>query len=167
MNRVRFAVAATLVGATLSVGASVAAAQAPALQPILAGKQITPPLRGEALIEFTQPVTKRNQASGTVQTTIKLRNASAGPVARLTIAETWYDKSGAIVAGGRGAVKGVLQPGEVTTVVIDTPYNAKMSSNNWNFSHANGDVKPAKVKTIDGGPADAGAKKADAPAKKK
>ena len=43
-------------------------------------------------------------------------------------------------------INGLLQPGEIQTITIETPYNPKMNSNNWNFAHANGTVKPAKVK---------------------
>src|SRR5262245_46358191 len=110
MNRVRTAAAATLVSTIIYAGA-VLAAQAPAtpsssapLQPVLAGKKITPPVRGEATVEFTQPATKAIQGQNKVQTTIKVRNASTAPIARLQITETWYDKGGAIVAGGKGVI---------------------------------------------------------------
>jgi hypothetical protein len=160
MNRVRIAAAATLVSTTMYAGAALAAqatTTAPpstttssgALQPVLAGKKITPPVRGEANIEFTQPATKALQGQNKVLTTIKVRNASLAPVARLQITETWYDKGGAIVAGGKGIINGLLQPGEIQTITIETPYNPKMSSNAWNFSHANGTVKTSKVKTLD------------------
>lgn len=151
MNRARYAVAATLVTMTIDASAVLAAQapQAPPLQPILAGRKITPPLRGEALVEFTQPATRAIPGKNMVQTTIKVRNSSASPIARLQVAETWYDKAGAIVAGGRGVINGLLQPGEIQTIIIITPYNAKMSSNNWNFTHANGTVKVAKVRTLE------------------
>jgi hypothetical protein len=156
MNRVRIAAAATLVSTTMYAGAALAAqattttpsSSAP-LQPVLAGKKITPPVRGEASVEFTQPATKAISGQNKVQTTIKVRNNSAAPIARLQITETWYDKGGAIVAGGKGVINGLLQPGEIQTIVIETPYNPKMSSNAWNFSHANGTVKTSKVKTLD------------------
>jgi hypothetical protein len=150
MKRVHVAVAATLISTTMFAGA-VGAAQAPQqqLQPVLAGKKITPPLKGEAIVEFTQPVTKALPGQNKVETTIKVRNASTAPIARLQIAETWYDTAGAIVAGGKGTINGLLQPGEIGTITISTPYNAKMKSNNWNFTHANGTVKPAKVKTLE------------------
>jgi len=159
MNRVRIAAAATLVSTTLYAGAALAAqatttappsttSSAP-LQPVLAGKKITPPVRGEAAVEYIQPVTKALPGQNKVQTTIKVRNISQAPIARLQITETWYDKGGAIVAGGKGVINGLLQPGEIQTIVIETPYNKSMSSNNWNFTHANGSVKPAKVKTLD------------------
>jgi len=50
----------------------------------------------------------------------------------------------------------------VETVTIQTPWNAKMNWNSWNFSHANGNVKPRRVPKIDDGkpPAAAGAKPA-------
>jgi hypothetical protein len=159
MNRARIAAAATLVS-TLYAGAALAAqatttAPAPGttsgqpLQSVLAGKKITPPIKGEAAVEFTQPVTKPLAGQNKVQTTIKVRNASTAPIARLSVTETWYDKAGAIVAGGKGTINGLLQPGEIQTIVIETPFNKAMSSNNWNFAHANGNVKPAKVKTLE------------------
>jgi hypothetical protein len=145
MNRARFALGATVIG-SLVAGAALLAAQevkAPPMKLVLAGKTFTPPIKGEALVEFIQPATKREGEK--VVTRIQVRNKSAGPVARLQISETWYDKAGAVVAGGKGVINGLLQPEEVQTITISTPFNAKMSSNNWNFSHANGTVKPAKV----------------------
>lgn len=159
MNRVRIAAAATLVSTTMYAGAALAAqattttppstTSSGALQPVLAGRKITPPIRGEANVEFTQPATKAIQGQNKVQTTVKVRNASPAPIARLQITETWYDKGGAIVAGGKGVINGLLQPGEIQTITIETPYNPKMSSNAWNFSHANGTVKTSKVKVLD------------------
>jgi hypothetical protein len=149
MNRARFVVAATLVSTTMYAGAALAAqaTQAPPMQSVLAGKKFTPPVKGEALVEFTQPVTKRNGAN--VVTMIKVRNMSAAPIARLQVTETWYDKDGGVVTGSKGVVTGLIQPQEIQTVTITTPFNAKMASNNWNFSHAYGSVKVAKVKTLE------------------
>jgi hypothetical protein len=146
MNRARLALGATVVGSLLVAGGALLAAQevkAPPMKLILAGKTFTPPIKGEALVEYMQPVTKREGEK--VVTRIQVKNKSLGPVARLQISETWYDKAGAVVAGGKGVINALIQPDEVQTIVISTPYNAKMNSNNWNFSHANGTVKPAKV----------------------
>ena len=164
MNRVHFAVAATLISTTMFAGA-VVAAQSTQLTPVLAGKKITPPVKGEATIDFTQPVTKALPGKNLVQTVIKVKNSTASPIARLQVAETWYDGTGAIIAGGRGVINGLLQPGEVQTITIETPYNAKMKSNNWNFTHANGTVKPTKVKSLDAPAADAAAAPKAAPKK--
>jgi hypothetical protein len=158
MNRVHFAVAATLISTTMFAGA-VVAAQSTQLTPVLAGKKVVPPIKGEATIEFTQPVTKALPGKNLVQTTIKVKNSTPSPIARLMVAETWYDGAGAIIAGGRGVINGLLQPGEVQTITIETPYNAKMKSNNWNFTHANGTVKPTKVKALDAPAAEAAAPK--------
>lgn len=153
MNRARIGFAAAVVGATLA-GTTVFAQnppeptpQAPQFKSILAGKKFAPPIKGQAEVEFVQPVTKREKDK--VVTTIRVKNASTGPIARLTIDETWFDKSGSIVAGGKGSWPQMLQPGEVETITIETPYSTKMLSNSWNFSHANGTVKPTKVKSLD------------------
>ena len=159
MNSARFALAATLVGATLVGGHVLAQSQpqnppeptpqAPQFKSVLAGKKFDPPFKGQADVEILQPVTKKDAKSNTVVTTIKVKNLASGPLARLTIDETWYDKGGAVVAGSKGVLKDMLRPGEIQTVTIETPYNAKMQSNNWNFSHANGTIKPKKVKSFD------------------
>jgi len=144
MNRARCTFAATLVG--VSFVSALLIAQAPTAPPmtsVLAGKKLTPPIRGQAEVDFTTPVTKREKDM--VVTKIQVKNTSNAPIPRLTITETWYDAGGASVGGGKGAINGLLQPGEVQTIVIETPYNAKMKANNYNFSHANGTIKPHKV----------------------
>jgi hypothetical protein len=158
MNRARLASAALVVGSVMVTGAVITAqaTQAPEMHSVLAGKKFTPPVRGEATVEFTQPVTKALQGKNMVETKIVVRNISQGPIARLQVTETWYDQGGTVVASNRAAINGLLQPQEIQTIVIDTPYNPKMKSNNWNFTHANGTVKVAKVKTLEA-PKDAAA----------
>jgi hypothetical protein len=151
MNRARLASAALVIGSVMVTGAVMTAqvTQAPEMHSVLAGKKFTPPVRGEATVEFTQPVTKALQGKNMVETKIVVRNISQGPIARLQVTETWYDQGGTVVASNRAAINGLLQPQEIQTIVIDTPYNPKMKSNNWNFTHANGTVKVAKVKTLE------------------
>lgn len=164
---------ATVVGASLFASPALAqgqpapapapaAPQAPQLTPILAGKNFTPPLRGQADVDFIKPETKRNK--DLVVTTIKVKNTSTAPIARLTVSETWYGKDGQVVTGGKGFINGLLKPGDSQAIEIQTPYDSKMSSNNFNFAHANGTVKPHQVKTLEE-PKDAAAK--PAPAAKK
>jgi hypothetical protein len=153
MNRVRIVFAATVVvGAGLAAGAAfaqtAAGSQAP-LQPILAGKKIVSPLRGEAEVEFTEK--KPTREKGLVVQEIEVKNVSKQPIARLTIDETWYDKAGAVVGGGKGAINGLLQPNEIQTVKIEMPFNANVNSNKYNFSHANGTVKPRRVAKLSEG----------------
>jgi hypothetical protein len=167
MIRARFLFAATLVGASLAAAsASAQAPAAPDFKPILAGKNFTPPVRGAANVEFTKPETKRDK--DLVITKVQVKNASAQPIARLTVEEIWYDKGGAVVGGGKGFVNGLLPPGKVETITIETPYNPKFNANNYKFTHANGSVTPKKVDKIDNPDAPAKtAAKAKAPAKKK
>jgi hypothetical protein len=151
MNRARLTSAALVVGSAMFTGAVITAqvTQAPPMTQVLAGKKFTPPVRGEALVEIVQPVTKAQPGKNIVVTTIKVRNASQAPIARLQVTETWYDKGGTVVASSRSAINGLIQPQEVQTMTIETAYSPKLTSNNWNFTHANGTVKIAKVKSLD------------------
>ena len=150
MNRARFAIIAALAAVTVA-GSNLLAQnpppKAPEFKSILANRKVEPPIKGQAEVDFMQPVTKRN--GDVVTTTIRVKNTSPGPIARLTIAETWFDKGGAIVANGQGSLDKMLEPGAVETVTIQTPWNAKMNGNSWNFTHANGTIKPRRVAKLD------------------
>ena len=148
MTRARFAIVATLVGASVAgtAAAPVLAQKAPEFKSVLTGKKVDPPFKGQAEVEFV-PATKRN--GDTVITTIKVKNLASGPIARLTIDETWFDKGGNIVGGSKGTLAQMLAPGAVDTLTIQTPWNAKMNGNSWFFSHANGAVKAKKVKALE------------------
>src|SRR5262249_62084782 len=96
----RLVVAATLVSASLVAVAAAQTAQAPPMQSILAGKKLTPPVKGQADVDFLQPTTKK--VGTDVVTTIKVKNMSSAPIARLRVIETWFDKSNQTVPGGEG-----------------------------------------------------------------
>ena len=148
MNRARVAFGATFMTTLLAAGTALAQTpQPPEMHQVLAGKKFTPPIKGEAIIEYTAPVTKREKDN--VVTRITVRNAAIAPVPRLTVAETWYDKGGGVLTGGRGSIAGLLQPGEIQTITIATPWKAGMNSNNYNFSHSNGTVKPTRVAKLE------------------
>jgi len=143
MTRARLALAASFVVASAATTVVLAQTpQAPPMTSVLAGKKFNPPFKGQAEVDFTKPVTKRDKDM--VVTTLQVKNNMNAPLLRLTIDETWYDKAGGLVTGGKGIVNR-LEPGEVGTIKIETPYNEKMSANNYNFTHANGTVKPHKV----------------------
>ena len=111
-----------------------------------------------AEVEFSKPPVKRQ--GDLVIDEFKVKNMSSQPIARLTIESIYYEKGGAVIAGGKGFVNGLLQPGEVQTVRVETPFNPKMNSSNYKFTHANGSVTPKRVDKIDN--PDAPAKRAKA-----
>jgi len=102
-------------------------------------------------------------------TRIIVKNISNAPIPRLTVAETWFDKSSKMVGGSKGFINGLLQPGEIKTIEIRTPRDSKMTSNSWNFSHANGTVKTHRVAKLEDPNAkkEPAAKRASAAKKKK
>ena len=150
----RFAVIAMLLA-----GTPLLAQKAPEMKPILAGKKVEQAFKGQAEVEFTSSSRKDGEV---VVTTMKVKNLSAGPIGRLKVEETWFDKSQNPVATSQGVLEKMLEPGAVDTLTIQTPWSAKMNGNSWQFSHANGTVKPHKVAKLEEGKT-----AAKAPAKKK
>ena len=118
--------------------AAPAAGQTPGARP-----RLIPPVRGEAPLGYTKPVVKAGKIDGKdfIITTIRVKNLAQGTIAGLKVDEFWYDKAGDPVTGDTFRHPKPLQPGEVITVTLETPRNAKMDRNQYNFSHANGTIK--------------------------
>ena len=116
------------------------AGQTPAPAP---PRKLIAPMRGEATVEITKPNTK--VVGGTVITVIMVKNTSSAPIAGFKIEENWYDKGGTPVGGDLYRHLKSFMPNEVITVTLKTPKTAKMLSNQYNFTHANGTVKPKAV----------------------
>ena len=155
MKRARFAFAATIAGVIAASGLAIAAQgqpapaapKAPEFKNVLAGKKFTPPIRGQATIDIVRTPTRRDGT--TLVTKIQVKNTSAAPIARLQVAETWYDKSSNVIPGGKGEIPGLLQPGEVGSIEVRTPVNPNMNASKLMFTHANGTVDVKSVKSLD------------------
>jgi hypothetical protein len=102
------------------------------------------PIRGEAEIGYTKPVTK--VVGNEVITTVQVKNLSTGAIAGLKLEEFWWDKGNNPLGGDVKRLPKPLLPQEVATIELRTPKNPNMQRNNYNFSHANGTVK-AKLLT--------------------
>ena len=127
--------------------APVAFAQTSAPAAQAAPRKLISPFRGDATVEFTKTVTKRNGANITTTTTVK--NTSPGPLAGFRIEESWSDGAGNLAGGDTYRHPRPLMPGEVINITLTTPFNSRMKSNSYNFIHANGTVKPKMVPKID------------------
>lgn len=113
-------------------------AQAPAERP-----RLVAPVRGVAQLGYTKPVVKAAKIGGKdfIVTTIQVKNMATGSIAGLRVDEFWYDKAGNPVTGDDYRHPRPLQPGEVITVTLETPRSPNMDRNQYNFRHANGDIK--------------------------
>jgi hypothetical protein len=136
-------------GAVLLIATAAAANQAkpapPAQSPPAARAKFVPPIRGVAELGILSPSTKR--VGKEVVTIIKIKNLSvSGSIAGLKVDEYWYDKAGDPVSGDTFRYRKPLLPGEVIEVTLRTPVNPKMDRNQYNFSHANGDIKTKRMK---------------------
>ena len=147
MNRQNLSLLA-LAGVVVLV-AGTAAAQtpppaAPSSQPAARPKLVAP-VRGVAQLGYTKPVVKNATIGGKafVVTTIQVKNMATGAIAGLKVDEFWYDRAGNPVTGDSYRHRMPLQPGEVITITLETPKVAAMARNQYNFTHANGDIKTA------------------------
>lgn len=141
MNRLSQRVLATL--AAVGVLLTPIAAQTPAPSAPAAPRKLISPQRGEATIEITKPDTK--VVSGEVQTIILVKNTSAAPIAGFKIEENWYDKGNNPVGGAVYRNARPLMPGDVIRVELKTPRRPTMNTNQYQFTHANGTIKPTVV----------------------
>jgi hypothetical protein len=135
--------AVALLGWDLALAQQAPPPATPPMKSVLAGKKLIPPAQGEVPIEFTTPVSTRTKDS--IKTTIMVKNVGTAPIARLTVNETWFSDAGAVVSGNRGFIDGLLQPGEVKPLVVETPFKDGMSRSSMKFTHANGAIKEKKV----------------------
>ena len=127
--------------------AALAQTPAPAAPAAQAPRKLISPIRGEATVEFTNPNTARKGTN--VVTTMVIKNTSSGPIAGFRLEESWADKSGNLPGGYTYRHPKPFMPGEVITVTLTTPANTRMTSNSFNFVHANGTVKPKRVPKIE------------------
>jgi len=140
----RLAVAAAL---GLLLAPAALAGQVPAAPAAPAApRKLISPQRGEATVEYTKPNTKVVGAN--VVTTITIKNTSAAPIAGFKLEESWIDKAGTLSGGDTYRHPKPFMPGEVINITLTTPKNSRMTSNSYNFSHANGTVKPKSVPKI-------------------
>ena len=140
--------------AALALAASPAAAQqkpaapagaaqtAPAARP-----RLLAPVRGVAQIGYTRPTVKAGKVDGRefIITTMRIKNLAAAPIAGLKVDDFWYDKGGNPLPSDSYRHPKPLLPGEVITVTLETPRDPRMNRNQWQFSHANGEIKPTLV----------------------
>ena len=137
------AAAIVLLAMNAFAGQAKPATPAPQAAPAAPAKYV-PPIRGEAEVNMTKPVTKRTSTE--IITTFKVKNASAtGSIAGLKVSEFWYDKAGNPVSGDEFRYRKPLMPGEVIDIEWRSPINPTLANSQYTCEPANGGVKPKVV----------------------
>lgn len=151
MNRQKLMLLTVAGALAIATGSAAAQTQKPAAAPAQGAPADRPklvaPVRGVAQIGYTKPVVKRGKVDGKdfVITTMQIKNMAAGPIAGLKVDDFWYDKAGNPLPSDSYRHPRPLQPNEVITVTLETPADPRMNRNQWQFSHANGEIKPVLV----------------------
>ena len=138
MMRLGFKIVAIALGVGLSASSVVAE---PTQRKLIA------PVRGEAAVELTQPDTR--VVGNDVVTKIRVKNTSNGPIAGFKVDENWFKGSDAL-SGDSYRHARPLQVNEVIEITLTVPRARVIGARNqYQFSHANGTIKPTPVKTLD------------------
>jgi hypothetical protein len=120
------------------------ASPAPQAAPPAAPARYVAPIRGDAEVAMTKPVTTRGKTE--IVTKFSVKNTSTtGSIAGLKVSEFWYDAAGNPVSGDEFRYRKPFMPGEVLAVELRSPINEKMKNSQYKFEQANGAVKPKVV----------------------
>ena len=148
MNRSVFAPALALIlGIAISTPALAQAQTAAPTTPAPAAKaKFATPLKGQATIDVMQSPSKF--VGKEIVTVFKIKNTSNAPIALLKIDEYWYDKGGKMVSSDTQRYRQPFLPGEVIEMTTKSPAAPGAAQSRAQFEHANGTVKPNRVKAI-------------------
>ena len=105
-----------------------------------------PPQKGEVTVDFM--TAKQQKVKGEILSTIKVKNTSKGSIALLSVEEVWYNTKREIATNGTYRHKALLNPGDTIEFTIASPDKPNLYTNMLLFKHANGSVKPTKVKKL-------------------
>jgi hypothetical protein len=122
------------------------APQAASQQPTAKPKWVAP-VKGLAEIGYLPPKTK--VVGNEIVTTMKIKNLAPGSIALLRVDEFWWDKANNAIGGDTYRHKKLLMPGEVIEITLKNPKNPNYHRNNYQFSHANGQIKATVLKKIE------------------
>jgi hypothetical protein len=120
----------------------------PSATPPLPAKFVRP-IKGTATVEFIQGPSKK--IGNDIVTVMKVKNTSAGAISLFKIDEYWYDKKLNVVTGDTQPYRKPFNPGEIIEITLRSPWKASMElyKSQYQFSHANGDIKPKAVKKLE------------------
>jgi hypothetical protein len=119
-----------------------AAAAAPA-----APARFVKTMKGIATIEMMEGPSK--PVGNDIVTVLKVKNTSPLAISLFSVDEYWYDKSQKVVTGDQFKHRKPFMPGEVIEVTLRAPKKPNLYQNQYQFSHAGGDIKPTRVKKFE------------------
>jgi hypothetical protein len=124
-----------------------ATAPAGTTAPATQAKWVTP-VKGIANVEVIQSTPKK--VGDELVTSLKVKNISDGAIAMLKVDEYWYDKKRETVSACTERVRQPINPKQIVDIEVKCAYKADIDTNQFFFSHANGDIKAKSVKAFSG-----------------
>jgi hypothetical protein len=133
-----------ILAGAVAVGLAAASVVAGQDQP----RKLVAPVRGDAAVEVTPPDTRIS--GNDVVTTMRVKNVSTGPIAGFRVQENWFNKANEALSGDEYRHPRPFQVNEVIQIKLTVPRARVVGARNqYQFSHANGAIKPKSVKTLE------------------
>ena len=104
-------------------------------------------VKGTATVDLIEGPSK--PVGNDIVTVLKVKNTSALAISLFSVDEYWYNKKREIVTGDTFKNRKPFLPGEVIEVTLRAPKKPDLYQNQYQFSHAGGDIKPSRVKKFD------------------
>ncbi|HXV64872.1 MAG TPA: hypothetical protein VEK15_29510 [Vicinamibacteria bacterium] len=114
-----------------------------------APKRMARELRGLAKVQILAPETK--VTGDEVVSMVRVRNVSDDWITRFTVTEFWYDQQGGVAGSSSRVHQGRFMPDEVIEMELRTRKSPTFFQNQFEFSHANGDVDASVVGSFPAG----------------
>lgn len=131
-------------GTSTDAGKSPTRERAKSKRPPRKKRTATPPaIRGLARVQILAPETKVEGSE--VVSTVRVRNVSKGTITRFSVSEFWYDDAGNATPGGSRTHQAPFLPGEVIELELRASKDSKFYQNQFEFSHANGEIEATVV----------------------
>jgi hypothetical protein len=123
-------------------------------------------VRGSADLALLPPDANNQTIDGSqfIVTDIEVMNLADAPIAGLTVEDLWYNNDGEVISGDTYRHPTPLPPGEAVTVTLEVPRVQGIVRNQYQFSHANGEISPVQMDEFPVEEAPEDAEPADAPA---
>ncbi|HSF18350.1 MAG TPA: hypothetical protein VLK65_22655 [Vicinamibacteria bacterium] len=125
------------------------AESAAAGEPAQEAKHMPRELRGLARVQILAPET--NVTGEDVVSKVRARNVSKDWITRFTVTEFWYDQQGGVAGSSSRTHQGRFMPDEIIEMELRTRKSPTFFQNQFEFSHANGDVDATVVGSFPAG----------------
>jgi methionine-rich copper-binding protein CopC len=104
-------------------------------------------MKGVATVDFIEGPSKK--VGNEIVTVLKVKNTSPLAISLFKVDEYWYNKKQQVVTGDSVPYRKPFLAGEIIEITLKAPVKPDLYQNQYQFSHAGGDIKLTRVKKFE------------------